>query len=1499
MGTQTFGNIHRTDLSPLANLEWKRLLQQAQQLSPALEGQVHNFCVQIVGEPIFENSQVKIRADVLSAPAQTGEMVSSESPQRRVLMLLRSADWPMIEAATGVVKLLQAQFRGQDNTYILDCTDMRSVIVTAHSLRHDTTLRAAEFFSGGFAGWSQAAFLLHRNGVPAHMAWTIDVDPDCSDMLAQPAWLEVSTLQDLYAAQNKPHFHVCADVTWNWWLRAFNFSPIQLACISAPCQPWSRAGSESGVASEEGMLMLRIIDILGVFRTPWVAFEQVANFPDHPHFGFIMNAWSEAGYQILWRASLDLVDVLPGHRKRFLLVLGHRLTASPKAFTVGAWNMEKRLNLGLGKVLIPLPPTLKAANTPDEATMAVYMDPYYIPSPSRPGLRPQRPIDFRLRKATDVASTFMAQYQFQHLLPPHMLEKGIMGTLVLHEGIARFFSGPEIAAIHGAVRPVFLHHDHKVQMKLLGNAIAVPHALAPLSIVCLAAGLPKAPEPAEAIRWCMASRLHNRNTVLMPLGTDWIFCHQEQTADVLANVGHRLAPDLDEQVPEAFITIQLQVPSGSIALQAPPDMEPARLFSFMGCPEVSARLPSDLSSHLQAMSVPVAYPPGLNLGGFAGSCGTKDGLCVALTAQGAFVLEHSTPRTWSQLLRLFRDIEPGPGELAIFSICGQRLLHTDQFSSCIVAAPESDDLPILSLAGIGPHVDCISVCRTTGGLRLQAQATAVLDVWMRLPFHILDAIGWESTATFAPAGQPGPLVLDMRPRADMLHMPADILLDAWRVWMFVAKLEHFSVPSTAPGAEVEVQLVALRLWTGRLPASVTLAQISTWWQAAAVSCSYPPGHRVFSGPHPKVPETMLQEMLQDPSSCVIRRSGRLLLTVHPELRGGGAKADAANWAKTKAASLCLANGVDLEATQQFVDQLAAAAGVQRLSQTLQDGPSTDRWNALLDAAKNLAAKAENRARASMQKRHKQNRMHITAAEVILSPGFFLNENGSPANVLSSIQPGVSGILLVDETDAIGLLRALHGVQPDELGLLVLGHSCPAPDECNGHLTFPATSAACGSKLLLAGCLHNIGGRRIRKQAADDIQVELPNQHCCSIDCYADELEAEAWQTILRSPVRSAVEAFRKQGAAKPALPSLADKLSFQARVATDKLDALLAASGHNHFYATPRAMDRSILNSYAIIWIGNSRAEALRASLQVPGQLGLARVKNRYGLRVPATRFADVFAQLRPGQMVPQKVTVSKMFKIGPLPPEAGATEIIAWAGRSAWNVRVIKSLGARHWLIGASTDPATEFPTFNGQAVLIEPLNKREQAQPVVQSGTRQAHGLNKPAAKNAPNLGSTEDPWLHSDPWSHAVRSTALATSFASNTSASSVPSSNSGRALAGPTESRFQQQEARLQVLEEGLEALRVRQESNHQELVQQQAVDRDRASASSSQIQEQMSMMSAAFAEQLCLSTESLQGTQRQQQQQMQSSLDELKHLMLSCRETREPSKKAKKSDEPEL
>ena len=202
----------------------------------------------------------------------------------------------------------------------------------------------------------------------------------------------------------------------------------------------------------------------------------------------------------------------------------------------------------------------------------------------------------------------------------------------------------------------------------------------------------------------------------------------------------------------------------------------------------------------------------------------------------------------------------------------------------------------------------------------------------------------------------------------------------------------------------------------------------------------------------------------------------------------------------------------------------------------------------------------------MQCRKAQDRRIVRAQDLCLDPDFFVNEDGSSATILTSVQPGASGLQLVDEPEAVELLNALRGVQPDELAILVLGHSCPCPGECAGQLCFPALSKDNGSKLLLAGCLHNVGGKRIKQRDSGDVTVQLPDLNCCTFECHADVFDAPAWQQLAQAPVRAVAKTIAKPfsdsdpwgrqfvQAGRPAVASLADRVSFRARVPGNQLD---------------------------------------------------------------------------------------------------------------------------------------------------------------------------------------------------------------------------------------------------------------------------------------------------------------------------------------------------------
>ena len=152
--------------------------------------------------------------------------------------------------------------------------------------------------------------------------------------------------------------------------------------------------------------------------------------------------------------------------------------------------------------------------------------------------------------------------------------------------------------------------------------------------------------------------------------------------------------------------------------------------------------------------------------------------------------------------------------------------------------------------------------------------------------------------------------------------------------------------------------------------------------------------------------------------------------------------------------------------------------------------------------------------------------------------------------------------------------------------------------------------------------------------------------------------------------------------------------------------------------------------------------------------------------------------------------------------------------------------------------------------------------------------------------SLGVISDPWSNSRSSLSSQGSREFGSKFAAT---AHVPLN---RSVAGPTEQRFQQQDARIHALEESMQALKVQQEQSHLQLVQQQTADRQAAAQATAGLQEQLSTVGSELTRQLQASAEALQNAQTQQQLQVQSSLDELKNLFLESRDIRASAKKPK-------
>ena len=72
----------------------------------------------------------------------------------------------------------------------------------------------------------------------------------------------------------------------------------------------------------------------------------------------------------------------------------------------------------------------------------------------------------------------MSNYGYGHLLPETTLRQGgLYGTLIALESGLRFLSIPDVLIAQTALMPCWMPMDHRMSMRMLGNAIATPHAV--------------------------------------------------------------------------------------------------------------------------------------------------------------------------------------------------------------------------------------------------------------------------------------------------------------------------------------------------------------------------------------------------------------------------------------------------------------------------------------------------------------------------------------------------------------------------------------------------------------------------------------------------------------------------------------------------------------------------------------------------------------------------------------------------------------------------------------------------------------------------------------------------------------------------------------------------------------------------------------------------------------------------------------------------------------
>ena len=129
--------------------------------------------------------------------------------------------------------------------------------------------------------------------------------------------------QKLSEDKTLPECVVCSDITDpKTWMLA-GFLNIGTWLISAPCQPWCSSGRQSGLSSQDGKLLITVLEMAGRAGVRFLLMENVPHIAKHRHYSDIKDAARSAGIPLIMSHLDDCSPIIPCQRRRWMAVFAH------------------------------------------------------------------------------------------------------------------------------------------------------------------------------------------------------------------------------------------------------------------------------------------------------------------------------------------------------------------------------------------------------------------------------------------------------------------------------------------------------------------------------------------------------------------------------------------------------------------------------------------------------------------------------------------------------------------------------------------------------------------------------------------------------------------------------------------------------------------------------------------------------------------------------------------------------------------------------------------------------------------------------------------------------------------------------------------------------------------------------------------------------------------------------------------------------------------------
>ena len=418
-------------------------------------------------------------------------------------------------------------------------------------------------------------------------------------------------------------------------------------------------------------------------------------------------------------------------------------------------------------------------------------------------------------------------------------------------------------------------------------------------------------------------------------------------------------------------------------------------------------------------------------------------------------------------------------------------------------------------------------------------------------------------------------------------------------------------------------------------------------------------------------------------------------------------------------------------------------------------------------------------------------LELDPSRLELADNTFKMTDGTSAQqlTLSQVGPLATGVALVSYQDALPFLQSGRQLTTKGLALLILN----GPEDLTTALTwtsirFAAKCAVNQQPVLLSGFLVQLGSQavgpyfRTDGQVVPDVPVACaritafadqwpqdwemfsthPFKHLLAMlpplqSCRLDQCQCEKWHPDPMTQANDVLlDVFKRQfytDAGRPTKPSSATHFSVQIRYFKSQETALLRLSGVNGIYIEPRLPDAtSPSDEYQVVWLPQaSFGSAQHQSQCEPLSIGLARSGKRFGLRVAAKQFQQLFQKLKPdGQFLAPGNR--QLWHCGPWPYGTDRKSLGKIFTEWTWQARPLQPVkpinGGVMWLVQSVTDPPqTVHNLSHGQVVISRCDSQRD-------GMTTMGSAVGPQSTVELCTATSSHDPWLVKDPWQQAIQ-------------------------------------------------------------------------------------------------------------------------------------------------